>query len=463
MTESRLDTVLAVPGDAAPVTPVFIVRSDHREDDLAGAPEPVKAWAEAARFDAKPGSFLLAPGADGSVAAALYGVGKEAPLSRIGELPKKAPNGGVYALTGAPIDGERAVLHWLLGAYRFERYKKAPKVARLSPPEGVDLDRVKAIAAGVYRTRDLVNTPAGDMGPQSLATAALDLAEHHGARCEVIEGEALLTQNFPMIHAVGRAAAEAPRLIDLTWGAADAPKVTLVGKGVCFDTGGLDIKPARFMRNMKKDMGGAATVLGLADMIMATALPVRLRVLIPAVENAVGPDAFRPGDVLTGRNGLTVEIGDTDAEGRLVLADALVEADHENPDLLMDFATLTGAARVAVGPDIAPFYTPDDALAEQIAEAAERVGDPVWRMPLWAGYDQDLSSKVADLCNISSGSYAGSITAALFLKRFVDQTPAYAHFDIFAWNPKTKPGRPEGGECQAARAVFDMLSMRYGA
>jgi leucyl aminopeptidase len=351
----------------------------------------------------------------------------------------------------------------VLGGYAFTRYgRKQGKEIRFSLPGGVDLDRLKRLAEGVFLARDLINTPANDMGPESLEACVRDLARRFKAKVSVVKGEALLARNFPMIHAVGRAGAEAPRLIDLTWGPARAPKVTLVGKGVCFDTGGLDIKTASGMLLMKKDMGGAANVLGLASMIMGAGMKVRLRVLIPAVENAIAGNAFRPGDVLTSRKGITVEIGNTDAEGRLILADALALADEDAPDLLVDMATLTGAARVALGPDLPPFYTDDEALAAELAAAGATAADPVWRMPLWTPYDRKLASKIADMNNVTSDGFAGSVTAALFLKRFVERAASWVHFDIFGWNPADRPHGPAGGEAQAIRALEAVVSRRYG-
>jgi leucyl aminopeptidase len=380
----------------------------------------------------------------------------------IGPLAAALPAGD-YRLSGALSADERAeaALGWRLAQYRFTRYKagRIPE-ARLVAPEGVDADRTNLIAEGAYLARDLINTPASDMGPEAIETAFRDLAARHGAEATSIVGAELLERNFPMIHAVGRAAAEAPRLLDMRWGAEDAPTVTLVGKGVAFDTGGLDIKPAASMGLMKKDMGGAANVLALAHMIMGAKLPVRLRVLVPAVENSISAGAFRPGDVLTSRKGLTVEVNNTDAEGRLVLADALALADEEAPGLIIDMATLTGAARVAVGPDLVPFYTDDETLAAELSAAAARVRDPLWRMPFWDGYEPLIEPAIADLDNAPSGGMAGSITAALFLRRFVEKAGAYAHFDIYGWTPTAKPGRPKGGECQAARACFEMLAER---
>jgi leucyl aminopeptidase len=429
--------------------------------------EAQRRWLDASGFAAGPAEALALPGADGAPALGLVGLGT--PQARrggrflIAAAADRLPPGVWRLETPLPSEeAEETALGWLLHGYRFDRYKSANgPTRRLITPEGLDAARLTAIAEGVFLTRDLVNTPACDMGPEALEQAARDLAARHGAAVEVTVGEAL-EAGFPLIHAVGRAAAQAPRLIDLRWGPADAPAVTLVGKGVCFDTGGLDIKPSSGMRLMKKDMGGAATALGLAHIVMARGLRVRLRVLVPAVENAVGPASFRPGDILRSRKGLTVEIGNTDAEGRLVLADAMALACEERPALMLDFATLTGAARVALGPDLPPLYTDDGALAADMLAAATRVRDPLWRMPLWDAYDEELKSPVADLDNAPGGGMAGSITAALFLRRFADGAGAWAHVDLYAWNPKAKPGRPLGGEMQAGRAAFAMLEARHG-
>ncbi|RUY52869.1 leucyl aminopeptidase family protein, partial [Mesorhizobium sp. M7A.F.Ca.CA.001.12.1.1] len=375
----------------------------------------------------------------------------------------KALPEGDWHFASAPAEPDLAATALLLGGYVFTRYGKKPgKALRFGLPAGVDGGRVGRIADGVFLTRDLVNTPTSDMGPEDLEQAVRTLAARHKAEVSVVKGDDLLDRNFPMIHAVGRASAGAPRLIDMRWGQQGAPKVTLVGKGVCFDTGGLDIKPSSGMLLMKKDMGGAANVLGLASMIMAAGLNVRLRVLIPAVENSIAGNAFRPGDVLASRKGITVEIGNTDAEGRLVLADALALADEEEPQLLVDMATLTGAARVALGPDLPPFYTSDEALASDLAAASVAAEDPLWRMPLWRPYDAKLSSKIADINNVTSDGFAGSITAALFLKRFVEKTEGWAHFDIFAWNPADRPHGPAGGEAQGIRALERIIAKRYG-
>ncbi|HTO78634.1 MAG TPA: leucyl aminopeptidase family protein, partial [Methylocystis sp.] len=368
---------------------------------------------------------------------------------------------GLYRFESGPIDPFAAALSFLLSRYKYARFVPATSEApRLCAPAGVDVARLHRLAAGVTLGRNLVNAPANELTPQALTAAALDLAQRFGAQARVIAGEALLAENFPLIHAVGRGAEEPPRLVDFTHGPEDGLKLTLVGKGVVFDSGGLDLKPSSAMALMKKDMGGAATALALAYMLMDAKLPLRLRVLLPIVENAVSARSYRPGDVYRSRKGLSVEIGDTDAEGRLVLADALALACEEEPDLIFDFATLTGAARVALGPEIAPFYTGDDALAQEIARFGETTNDPVWRMPLWDGYDGGLKGKIADLVNVTSGGFAGSITASLFLRRFVADAKHWGHFDIFCWNPSARPGRPEGGDIPVARLLYDLIEAR---
>ena len=348
-------------------------------------------------------------------------------------------------------------LGFLLSKYRFTRYAPNPsQKAELICPAGVDERQLQAIIEGEFLTRDLINTPANDMGPDELEAVARDLADEYGAQISVVTGQDLIAQNFPMIHAVGRASLRAPRLIDMTWGST-GPRLTLVGKGVCFDTGGLNIKPGTSMGLMKKDMGGAAHVMGLAKMIMATNMPVQLRMLIPAVENAIGGDAFRPQDILTSRKGLTVEINNTDAEGRLVLADALALADETPPDLMICMATLTGAARVAVGPDIAPYFTKDASLSHSIATAASSIDDPVWQLPLHAPYEAMIEPGIADLDNAPAGGFAGATTAALFLHRFVTETTRFVHFDCYGWQPNAAPARPKGGVGQGTRALFQAL------
>lgn len=441
--------------------PVYLLSKPDLEQGVADP--AIRKWIEQTGFAASAGEFQLLPATDGTLSGALFGVGPsldEAPLIS-GALATRLPK-GIWHLENAGESASALALGFGLGSYRFDRYKKPnPVKAQLVRPENVDRSSLERLVAGCFLARDLVNTPVNDMGPAELEAAFRALAERHEASVSTIEGDALLDRKFPMIHAVGRASASAPRLLDMQWGAADAPKVTLVGKGVCFDTGGLDIKPPAGMLLMKKDMGGAANVLGLASMIMDAAVPVRLRVLIPAVENSIAGNAFRPGDILVSRKGPTVEIGNTDAEGRLVLADALAYGDEEEPNLLIDMATLTGAARVALGPDLAPFYCHGDTLAEELMAAGRIMHDPLWRMPLHMGYDPSLSSPLADINNAPPGGMAGSITAALFLNRFVEKADNWLHLDIYAWNPKAKPWSPQGGEAQAIRALFQLVSERF--
>ncbi|WP_420968505.1 leucyl aminopeptidase family protein [Bradyrhizobium sp. B120] len=445
-------------------TPITFVTKATWDAIRSELPAPARQFAEANDFAAKPGKALALPTADGGIAQVLFGLEdadhKARDPFRVGALPGLLPP-GVYRFANAPHDTRLATLAFALGCYRFGRYRKnkAPEV-RLVPPDGVDTAEITRMADAAALARDLINTPSNDMGPAELAEAARDLATRFGAAFNCIDGDEL-AQNFPLIHAVGMASTRTPRLIDLSWGDPAHPKVTLVGKGVCFDTGGLDLKPSSGMLIMKKDMGGAANVLALAQMVMDAKLKVRLRVLIPAVENAVAGNAFRPLDIFKSRKGITVEIGNTDAEGRLVLADALALADEETPDLLIDLGTLTGAARVALGPDLPPFYTNDEALAGDVAAYARSENDPLWRMPLWPAYDAWLDSKTADITNAPSGGFAGSITCALFLQRFVEHARSWLHVDIYGWTPSAKPGRPEGGECQAARAIYKLLSQRY--
>ncbi len=448
-----------------PTLPIHAVTPAGLDDFLAGQGAASAGWIAGAGFKAASGAVLPVPGADGLPAFVLFGLGgnDDRPALIAGALATSLP-AGTYRLESGFDDPARAALAFALGAYRFTRYRPAEPGARLVIPGGVDSARLTRIVDGVTLTRDLINTAANHLGPAELAAAAADLAARHGAAVSVTLGEPL-AEDFPLIHAVGAAAApaRAPRLVDIVWGDPAHPKVTLVGKGVCFDTGGLDLKNAAGMLLMKKDMGGAANVLGLAHMIMAGGLPVRLRVLIPAVENAVSGAAFRPGDVLGSRKGLTVEIGNTDAEGRLVLADALTLAGEESPDLLFDMATLTGAARVALGPEVVAVYTADERLAADVLRHAVIAADPLWRMPLWRPYATMLESKIADINNAAASPFAGSITAALFLARFVPEATAWLHADLYAWNPSSKPGRPEGGEAQAIRAFHSLIEDRYGA
>lgn len=449
----------------APDTPdaIPLIVIEKGDDIVLGAlPEPVRVWAKANGFQGTLGEVLVMPDEVGAPALALVGSGDPVTRARsrfgLAAARAKLP-AGTYRLQHAlePAALENAALGWLLEGYRFDRYacQKAPQ-AMIVPPDGIDTNRLEVIAAGEALTRDLINTPTEDMGPDELEAAVRSLAKDHGAKVSVTEGRDLLDNNFPMIHAVGRAAERAPRLIDMRWGKS-GPTLTLVGKGVCFDTGGLNLKPGASMALMKKDMGGAATVLGLAKMIMSLRLPLRLRVLIPAVENAVAGNAFRPSDILTSRKGLTVEVNNTDAEGRLVLADALALADEETPDLMISMATLTGAARVAVGPDLSPFYATQQTDADALRVGALAAADPVWEMPFWAPYESLIEPGIADLDNAPKGGFAGSITAALFLKRFVTDTPRYMHFDIYGWNPTAAPARPKGGVGMGARALLEAL------
>ena len=438
--------------------------------DLAGwtssQTPAVQTWLAATGFEAALGDVRLLPAPDGQILGALVGLGTEKTRARLRFGTARAvaalPAGTWHITDGAPRRSvNETALGWLLAQYRFDRYRPQTKPQPvLKLPAGVDGKRLLAMAEGEYLTRDLINTPASDLGPAELETAFLDLAARFGAVAHVIRGDDLLTQNFPMIHAVGRASDRAPRLLDLRWGTA-GPRLTLVGKGVCFDTGGLNIKPSSGMLLMKKDMGGAATVLGLASMIMRLGLPIRLRVLVPAVENSISGRAMRPRDILTSRKGLTVEVNDTDAEGRLVLADALAYACEDPTDAIISMATLTGAARVAVGPDLAPYYT-DDAVMAQTLEAGAKTGfDPVWRLPFHDPYEAVIEPGIADLDNAPGFGFAGSITAALFLRRFVDTT-RYLHFDIYGHTPTDQPARPKGGTGQGARAILESLPGMLG-
>ncbi|MEX0623496.1 MAG: leucyl aminopeptidase family protein, partial [Saccharospirillum sp.] len=423
--------------------PLTLLESREFESWTQGRPGEQVAWLRASGFTGK--GLALLPGENGELAEVVLGVASLDDQWILGDLAKRLPEGD-YLVQGSDELLDRAGLSWLLGTYQFDRYKSSePVKARLVMADEQRVARLQRLAEGVALVRDLVNTPPNDMMPEHLSEAARALAGRFDATFNELVGDQLLTENYPTIHAVGRASVHAPRLLDLRWGNAEHPKVTLVGKGVCFDSGGLDIKPAAGMRYMKKDMGGAAHVLGLAQMIMSLNLPVNLRVLIPAVENAVAGNAFRPGDVLQTRKGLTVEIDNTDAEGRLVLCDALAEADTETPDMIIDFATLTGAARVALGTELPGYFTDADALARDLNAAGKKVSDPVWQLPLHTPYDDFLKSEVADLVNCAPSPFGGAITAGLYLKRFVEQTP-WVHFDIMAWNQRALPGRPVGGE-----------------
>ena len=442
--------------------PIWFVTAATYADVRAQIGADASAFADAAGFEPKAGRPLPLPGKKGlsGVLFGLEGAGEPKDPFLPGRLPQGLPD-GTYRFANEPHDARLAALAFALGAYRFTRYRKSePRSVKLGLPQSLDRAELEHTAEAVALARDLINTPANDMGPPQLEQAVRKLAARHAATINAIVGDDLLAQNFPLIHAVGRATASAPRLIDMHWGESGHPRVTLVGKGVCFDTGGLDIKGAASMLNMKKDIGGAATALALAHLIMARGLKVRLRVLIPAVENSIAGGSFRPRDIYTSRKGITVEIGNTDAEGRLILADALTLADEDKPALVADFATLTGAARVALGPDVPAFFTDDDTLAAELARYALTENDPLWRLPLWRPYEAMLESKVADTNNVG-GSQGGAITAALFMRRFVE-AKSWLHIDLFAWTASAKPGRPEGGDCQAARALCALLAARYG-
>ena len=452
--------LLIVASDAA--RPLRVVTEGQ---ELAGRQA---AWAEANGFTGKTGQLLIVPGDDGAAQEILFGVGKAFDPMSARSLPTRLPAGD-WRIEGIESEAAlQAALAFALGGYLFDRYKARPERgrARLVAPAGLDLTETLNIAAAAALAREMVDTPAADMGPLQIETIAREIAQGSGASLTVVTGDALLEENYPAVHAVGRAAAphRAPRVLEIGWklDQTDLPLVALVGKGVVFDTGGLDLKPAAGMRNMKKDMGGSAHALALGRLIMQADLPVRLVVLVAAVENAVSADAFRPGDILISRKGLTIEIGNTDAEGRLILADVLTRAAEHAPDLTLDFATLTGAARMALGPELPPLYADDDALAEGILSAGRAVGDPLWRMPLWAGYRASLDSEIADVRNDSAAwAQAGSVTAALFLQKFAPTTGSWAHMDIFAWNPRARPGHPEGGEAQGLRACYRYLRDRF--
>jgi leucyl aminopeptidase len=455
------------PGDAVPM---WLVPEGGYAAARAALPAAQSAWLEATGFQPERGRLGLLPGEGGRLAGVIAGLGASLEPAQMGmwdaaALPERLP-AGCYALATAlpPATATRFALGWLVGQYRFQRLRSTPKpppAAQLLLPVGADERYARATAEALGLARDLVNAPANELGPEELAAVARALAAEFGGTASLCEGDAL-RQHYPLIHAVGAGSSRAPRLVSCHWPRPGAPRVTIVGKGVCFDTGGLDLKPSAGMLLMKKDMGGAACALALARLLLALGAPVELRLLVPAVENSVSGTAYRPGDVWRSRKGLTVEIGNTDAEGRLVLADALADADAGRPDLLIDLATLTGAARTALGPEVPAVFSPDAALATQAQRAGEAEGDPLWPLPLWAGYDDELASRVADLNNVSAGPFAGAIMGALFLKRFVTATPAWLHVDLYAWNPKERPGRPVGAEAQAVRALYALVRERFG-
>jgi leucyl aminopeptidase len=449
-------------------TPILLVRPGD-EAAMQRLSPGARGFLAASGFKPAPGKIALAPAADGAIEAVIAGLDDPLNLGRdrlsFGRLATSLP-AGAYHIEGALPDPDLDCLAYLLSGYRFTRYKaNSAAQPRLVLPDGIDAARLTIMADAIAAGRDLINTPTSDLPPEALGEAALALAEEFGAASRIMIGDQLLEQNFPMVHAVGRAAGQgsprqAPRLVDFTWGPDDGLKLTLVGKGVCFDTGGLNLKPESGMLLMKKDMGGAAIALTAARMIMALDLPVRLRVILPIVENAISGDAFRPGDVLRSRKGLTVEIGNTDAEGRLILADALALAVEEAPDLLINYATLTGAARVALGPDLPALFSNDEVLGQAIHDAGRQVSDPVWPLPMWNGYESMIESPIADVNHIASGGMAGSIVAALFLRRFVPSSIPWAHIDTFAWRTSALPGRPAGGEPQTARLTLALVEER---
>lgn len=457
---------------AAGTLPLWLLRECDLADFKASQPGQVARWLERQGFQAERHRVLALPDAEGRVIGAVAGVGPLASwdkltLWQVAGLPERLPAEDFHVATDLPAAAARQVLlGWLQGAYRYLRFKSASAAearrARLAPPTSAEVARIVLQVEALAWARDLINTPANELGPAELADAAAALARQCGAQYRCVVGEDLLRDNYPLIHAVGRASHQAPRLIDLRWGDPSHPRVTLVGKGVCFDSGGLDIKPSAGMLLMKKDMGGAAVALATAQCLMRRNAPVNLRVLVPAVENAISAGAYRPGDVLRSRRGLTVEIGNTDAEGRLVLADALTEADGEAPALLVDFATLTGAARVALGPELPALFSNDESLAAQLQRCGERECDPVWPLPLWDPYDEELASRIADLGNVAPGTFAGAIFGALFLRRFVSPARAWAHFDLYAWNGRERPGRPVGAEAQCLRLVDRFIDERFG-
>lgn len=449
--------------------PIHLVHEDGFESWRSAQDERTRNWLGANAFKGERLKVVLIPTPDGMPAAVIAGLGRrpareEFSCWNAAGLPDRLPDGHYHlAQPLAPFAATQFAFGWAYGQYRFERYRRTSpsRALHLRAPAGVDITEIERLRAATAMARDLVNTPANDMTPEALASAAVELAKRHDCRHRQIIGDALVAERFPAVHAVGRASAVAPRVVDLEWGDATHPKVTLVGKGVCFDSGGLDIKPGASMLLMKKDMGGAAAVLALASAIMEAKLPIRLRVIIPAVENAISANAFRPGDVLNTRKGLSVEVGNTDAEGRLILCDALALADEDKPDLLIDMATLTGAARVALGPELPALFATDEALAAELVKTGFAQSDPLWLMPTWQGYDDELSSKIADVNNVSASGFSGAIIAALFLRRFVSEARTWLHIDLYSWNSKDRPGRPVGAEPQCVRALYAFLKSRY--
>ncbi len=456
-------TDLHLISSAKSATPITIVRNKDYAAWLKKQPATTQGWLKATGFSAANASCALIPSTSGKIEKVICGISDDAPaIWSIAHLPAQLP-AGTYALEGLHKDASELALGWALACYQFTSYKKSTKkFPQLVLPKNADAAYVNAVASGTCWARDLINTPANDMHPAALANEAATWAKKAGGKVSVIKGEALLKANYPTIYTVGKASSVPPHLVDISFPKKGAPKVTLVGKGVCFDSGGLDIKPSSGMKLMKKDMGGAACVLVLAKAIVETGVKVQLRVLLPIVENAVSGNAMRPMDIVTTRKGITVEIGNTDAEGRLILCDALSKADDETPDLLIDFATLTGAARVALGADIPAFFTPDDKLAEAVAKHSKTHHDPLWRLPLWAGYKSMIQPAAADLTNDAESGYGGAITAALYLQEFVTKTPHWLHVDMMAWNQSARAGRPQGGEAMAVRALYALIKEKYG-
>ncbi len=447
----------------ASTLPIWVIEPADDEPVLEGLTAMQSAWLKNIGWKASQGKSCLVPDENGRLAGIVYAHkwNEDAPL-KFGSLVRQLPD-GYYEIKGDLCNADTEILSWFLSQYSYDRYKTKPEKSGVSLklPTGVDREKMLATLEAVYLGRDLINAPPNDLGPDELEEASQELARLHGAQISVVRGDDLLEENYPLIHAVGRASTRAPRLIDIRWGNDGYAPVTLVGKGICFDTGGLNIKPGPGMTLMKKDMGGAASVLALAHMIMSQKLSMNLRVILAIAENSIAGNAFRPGDIIPSRNGMTVEIGNTDAEGRLVLADAIALADESEVDHILTFATLTGAARVALGVDLPPFYTTREDFAIQLQKSSMGVGDPLWRMPFWAPYDTQLKSSVADVSHISESMFGGSITAGLFLKRFVKNANDYSHFDIYGWSPSNKPGKVKGGEPQGARAVFDVFEQQF--
>lgn len=454
----------------SPPVPVSLVWQSEFDAWRSRQSESTRRWLEASMFKPERHRVSLVPDSEGRLAQVLLGLGERTAgagltIWHVAGLPERLPAGDyqVDYSAGTAGESEQLALGWLYGQYRFGRYRTPPpeRRVRLVTPEGVDPAQVERTCAALGRARDLINTPAGDLPPEALCDAIREVAARFDARCTELVGEALLAQGYPAVHTVGRASSSLPRVIDMCWGRPDAPRVTLVGKGVCFDSGGLDIKQAQGMLLMKKDMGGAACALALAELVMGAELPVRLRLIVPAVENSIAGNAYRPGDIIRSRKGITVEVGNTDAEGRLILCDALAAADEGQPELLIDLATLTGAARIALGPELPALFSNDDDLAGRLVGIGREAADPLWRMPLWDGYEDEIASRIADVSNVSGSTFAGAVMGALFLRRFVERASAWFHVDLFAWNPRERPGRPIGGEAQSVRALFSLLRERY--